>query len=74
MEIAVLETCTQCSDEEATVEVCDHWLRNHMGQPTWREVAKALIHVGFQQLATDIKKVYEIGMMKTGMKNIILTC
>ena len=65
----VLEMCAQCTGEEAIIEVCDHWLRNHKGQPTWREVAEALMYVGFQQLASDIEHVYETGTRNTGMTN-----
>ena len=49
--------------EESIVEVCDHWLRNHAGKPTWREVAEALGETNFQQLAFDIEKVYETGIL-----------
>ena len=43
------------------IEVCDYWVRNHTGQPTWREVVNALKKIEFQQLALDIEKVYETG-------------
>ena len=29
------------SDEECLVEVLDHWLRNHPGEPTWQEAVEA---------------------------------
>ena len=57
----VLDKWTQCPPEQSIIEVCDHWLRNCDGQPTWRMVAEALKKVGFQQLASDIEKVYETG-------------
>ena len=61
IEKELLEKCMQYSPEQSIVEVCDNWLRNCDGQPTWRKVAKALKKVGFQQLALDIEKVYETG-------------
>ena len=48
--------------EQNIVEVCDNWLRNHTGKPTWREVAEALRRINFQQLAFAIEKSYETGM------------
>ena len=59
----VLDRCIPYPPEESIVEVCDHWLRNHSGKPTWREVAEALGQTNFQQLAFDIEKVYETGKM-----------
>ena len=47
--------------EQNMIEVCDYWLRNHTGQPTWNEVAAALRQIGFQQLARDIENIYETG-------------
>ena len=57
----VLDRCIPYPPEESLVEVCDNWLRNHSGKPTWREVAEALGEINCQQLAFDIKKVYETG-------------
>ena len=62
IEKELLEKCVQYSPEESIIEVCDHWLRNRGGQPTWSKVAEALKKAGFQQLATDIEKVYETGI------------
>lgn len=42
VENEVLDKCLQHPPEESIIEVCDNWLRNHTGQPTWREVAEAL--------------------------------
>ena len=47
--------------EQNIIEVCDKWLRNHTGKPTWREVAEALKKIGFQEMAHDIEKIYETG-------------
>ena len=57
----LLEKCVQYSPEESIIEVCDHWLRNCRGQPTWSKVAEALKKAGFQKLASNIEKVYETG-------------
>ena len=61
VDINVLDKCLQHPPEESIIEVCDNWLRNHTGQPTWMEVAEALRHINFQQLAFDIESVYETG-------------
>ena len=57
----VLDKCIKYPSEESLIEVLDNWLRNHAGQPTWREVAEALKGIGLQQLAFDIEKVYNTG-------------
>ena len=56
-----MEKCSQHPPEESIIEVCDNWLRNHTGQPTWREIAEALRLINFQRLAFDIENVYESG-------------
>ena len=43
------------------MEVLDHWLRNHKGKPTWRDVAKTLKDVELCQLADGILNVYKAG-------------
>ena len=58
---SVLEKCTHYPPEESIIEVLDSWLRNHLGQPTWREIAETLKIIGLQQLGCDIEKVYETG-------------
>ena len=57
----VLEKCVKYPPEESIIEILDNWLRNHAGQPTWREVAEALRVINLQQLAFDIEKVYDTG-------------
>ena len=59
---ATLEKCSQYPPEESIVEILDNWLRNHLGQPTWREVAETLKTIGFQQLGCDIENVYKTGI------------
>ena len=61
VEKEVLNKCVKYSPEECIVDVLDNWLRNHAGQPTWREVAEALRSIDLNQLAFDIEKVYETG-------------
>ena len=58
----VLDRCVPYPPEESIVEVCDHWLRNHSGKPTWREVAEALGQINCQQLAFQIENIYETGI------------
>ena len=60
----MLDKCVHCPPEESIIEICDHWLRNHTGQPTWREVAEALRQIGFKKLVFDVENVYETGMQK----------
>ena len=57
----VLNKCLQYAQEESIIEVCDKWLRNHSGKPTWREVAEALRQIGYGQLANDIENAYNTG-------------
>ena len=51
----------KCSPEECIVETFDYWLRNHEGQPTWREVAEALKAINLTDAAKDIETMYSIG-------------
>ena len=67
IEKELLEKCMQYPPDQSIIEVCDHWLRNCGGQPTWRKVAEALKKIGYQQLASDIENVYE-----TGIKQIVI--
>ena len=50
-----------CFPQECIVEMLDHWLRDHTGKPTWREVAKALNVINLPNLAVDIERVYTTG-------------
>ena len=56
-----LDKYTEYPDDQCIVEVLDFWLRNHTGQPTWREVADVLRGIDLQQLASNIENVYETG-------------
>ena len=51
--------------EQCIIEVIDNWLRNHAGQPTWREVAEALRQIGLLTLASDIEDVYKTGNLSS---------
>ena len=51
-----------CSPEDCIVEMLDHWLRNHIGNPTWREVARSLEKIELHTLAVEIEKVYSTGI------------
>ena len=57
----VLDKYQQYSPEQSIIEILDNWLRNHAGQPTWREITEALRKVGLQKLAFDIEQVYDTG-------------
>ena len=57
----VLNKCLEYPQEESIIEVCDKWLRNHSGKPTWREVAEALRQIGNQELAFEIDNAYSTG-------------
>ena len=50
-----------CNPEDCIVEMLDYWLRNHDGQPTWKETAKFLRAIDLGELAADIDKVYITG-------------
>ena len=58
----ILDKYTSYPPDQNIIEVCDYWLRNHNGKPTWNEVAAALKRIGFQQLACGIEKVYKTGI------------
>ena len=47
--------------EECIVEMLDLWLRKSERAVTWRDVANALKHTGFHQLAKKILKIYKTG-------------
>ena len=51
----------QCSPEECLIETLEYWLQNHIGQPTWREIAKYLKMVELNDLAEEIENVYTTG-------------
>ena len=48
----MLDECSNCSPEEAVVEVLDYWIRNH--KPSWEDVAEALNEVGLHELANSL--------------------
>ena len=56
--------------EQCIIEVIDNWLRNHAGQPTWREVAEALKYIGLPALASDIEGVYITGRFLIIVKHV----
>ena len=60
----LLNKYSQYPPEQNLVEILDDWLRNHSGQPSWNEIAEALEEIGLQQLAFDIKNVYETGIVE----------
>ena len=57
----ILEECTRYPTDQSLVEILDNWLRNHSGQPSWKEIAEALTKIGLQELSRNIKHVYETG-------------
>ena len=58
----LLDRCSQLQPDHSLVEILNEWLRNHSGQPSWKEIAEALTEIGLQQLALDIKSVYQTGV------------
>lgn len=67
MDKETLDKYSQYPPDQCLIEVLDHWLRNHTGQPTWREVAEILRVIGLMELASAVENVY-----KTGMQRLIL--
>jgi thiamine biosynthesis lipoprotein ApbE len=61
----VLDKYQQYSPEQSIIEILDNWLRNHAGQPTWKEIAEALRKIGLQKLAFDIERVYDTGKLSS---------
>ena len=62
IEKSILDKYLSYLPDQNIIEVCDYWLRNHTGQPSWNEVAAALKQIGFQQLGYGIERVYETGI------------
>ena len=60
----ILNSYTRCSPDVSIIEMLDYWLRNHEGQPAWKEVAVALKRIGLQKLGSDLERVYETGTDK----------
>ena len=48
--------------EQSIVEMLDHWLRNcTLEKRNWREVARALRQIKYQQLAREIERIDKTG-------------
>ena len=48
----ILDSCaSKCAPEKCIIEILDYWLRNHVGEATWREVSQALKLIGLEKLA-----------------------
>lgn len=52
----------QCSPEDCIVEVMDYWLRRHVREPTWTDVANILKLINLPQLASEIEGVQITGI------------
>jgi hypothetical protein len=52
----------QCSPEDCIMEMLDYWLRKHVTQPTWTDVANVLKHINLPQLASEIERIEITGM------------
>ena len=70
IEKKVLDKYKQYSPEQSIVEILDNWLRNHAGQPTWREIAEALRKINLHKLAFDIERVYDTGKISLSLSLI----
>ena len=58
----ILDNCaSKCAPEECIVEILDYWLRNHIGEVTWREVAEALKLISLEKLALEIEDIAKTG-------------
>ena len=69
----VMDKYSDHPDEECLVEVLDYWLRNqHESKLTWKEVAKVLREIDLHQLADDIMKSYETGLLTLQYKELTL--
>ena len=49
--------------DQSIIEVLDHWIRNHKGPPTWKEIANALSQLNLHKLSHDIERIYTEGML-----------
>ena len=69
VEKEILDRCLSSSPEQSIVEMLDHWLRNCvLEKRNWREVARALRQIKYQQLAKEIESID-----KTGHPSLILS-
>ena len=59
----ILEKYTQYPSDQSLIEILDHWLRNHSGQPTWNEISEGLTKINLLELALNIKSIYQTGIM-----------
>ena len=58
----VLENYAQnCAQEDCIIEMLDYWLRNYIGQLSWRDIAKILRLIDLHELAIDIENIYSTG-------------
>ena len=71
IEKKILEKFTTCSPEESIIEMLDYWLRNHSGQPTWKEVANALRKIHLYKSASGIEMIYKTGKSPSNAMCII---
>ena len=62
VEKGVLDRCLNYPSEQSIVDMLDHWLRNcALEKRNWREVARALRQIEYQQLAKDIESIDKAG-------------
>ena len=58
----ILDRCFSYPPEQSIVEMLDHWLRNCvLEKRNWREVARALRQIKYQQLAKEIESIDKSG-------------
>ena len=57
----MIKKLSKYSAEECIVEVCDQWLKNQPGKPTWRDLANVVKDIGLYQLAAGILTAYKTG-------------
>ena len=61
-EKGVLDHCLNYPSEQSVVEMLDHWLRNcALEKRNWKEVARALRQIRYQQLAKEIESIDKSG-------------
>ena len=56
-----LDKATELPSDQSIVEVLDHWIINHKGPPTWKEIANALSQLNMNKVSLEIERIYAEG-------------
>ncbi len=69
--LKTIKNSTTGKDLDCLVEMCDEWIKKVFDrecQPTWRAVGRALVRADCQELAKDIKGIYDTGAVQASLR------